>query len=101
MPSHKRRRPKHQRAGCIFCKPHKDERGSTPDRPSVQRRLQDEPQTPGLATAALAADRREEDICDGSCDHCRETGRILDAIHEIPDSHSEPGFRNAPRRAAR
>ena len=23
---HKRRRPKHQRAGCLFCKPHKDER---------------------------------------------------------------------------
>ena len=23
---HKRRRPKHQRAGCLLCKPHKDER---------------------------------------------------------------------------
>lgn len=23
---HKRHRPKHQRAGCLFCKPHKDER---------------------------------------------------------------------------
>jgi hypothetical protein len=23
---HKRRRPKHQRAGCLYCKPHKDER---------------------------------------------------------------------------
>jgi hypothetical protein len=23
---HKRRRPKHRRAGCLFCKPHKDER---------------------------------------------------------------------------
>jgi hypothetical protein len=23
---HKRRRPKHQRAGCLWCKPHKDER---------------------------------------------------------------------------
>lgn len=24
--NHKRRRPKHQRAGCLMCKPHKDER---------------------------------------------------------------------------
>lgn len=24
--NHKRRRPKHQRAGCLWCKPHKDER---------------------------------------------------------------------------
>ena len=23
---HKRRKPKHQRAGCLMCKPHKDER---------------------------------------------------------------------------
>jgi hypothetical protein len=23
---HKRRRPKHRRAGCLWCKPHKDER---------------------------------------------------------------------------
>lgn len=26
MAHHKRKRPKHRRAGCIFCKPHKDER---------------------------------------------------------------------------
>lgn len=42
--NHKRKRPKHQRAGCIFCKPWKDER--TPrterDKPSVRRRLQTE-----------------------------------------------------------
>lgn len=24
--NHKRCRPKHQRAGCLWCKPHKDER---------------------------------------------------------------------------
>lgn len=23
---HKRRKPKHQRRGCLYCKPHKDER---------------------------------------------------------------------------
>lgn len=26
MANHKRKRPKHQRAGCLCCKPHKDER---------------------------------------------------------------------------
>jgi len=26
MPHHKRKRPKHQRRGCLLCKPHKDER---------------------------------------------------------------------------
>lgn len=25
---HKRKRPKHQRAGCLLCKPHKDERAA-------------------------------------------------------------------------
>lgn len=30
---HKRRRPKHRRAGCLYCKPWKDERrGAAPDR---------------------------------------------------------------------
>ena len=24
---HKRKKPKHQRAGCLMCKPHKDNRG--------------------------------------------------------------------------
>lgn len=27
MAHHKRKRPKHQRAGCLLCKPNKDERG--------------------------------------------------------------------------
>lgn len=27
MAHHKRKRAKHQRAGCLLCKPHKDERG--------------------------------------------------------------------------
>jgi hypothetical protein len=26
MANHKRKRPKHLRSGCLFCKPHKDER---------------------------------------------------------------------------
>jgi hypothetical protein len=45
MAHHKRRRPKHQRAGCLFCKPHKDERGAKSgdrERPSVKRKLQAE-----------------------------------------------------------
>lgn len=43
MAHHKRRRPKHQRAGCLFCKPQKDERGPRTPRPSVQRRTQVSP----------------------------------------------------------
>jgi hypothetical protein len=39
--NHKRRRPKHQRGGCLLCKPHKDERESSTKavRFSVQRQL--------------------------------------------------------------
>lgn len=33
---HKRRRPKHQRAGCLYCKPHKDERIEDP--PAQEKR---------------------------------------------------------------
>jgi hypothetical protein len=46
MAHHKRRRPKHQRAGCLMCKPHKDERVKRgyahPDPVSVRRKLQPE-----------------------------------------------------------
>lgn len=40
--NHKRKRPKHQRNGCIMCKPHKDERvgKSSALKPSVKRKLQ-------------------------------------------------------------
>jgi len=43
MAHHKRKRPKHQRGGCLFCKPQKDERGSSEpaDPPSARRRMQD------------------------------------------------------------
>jgi hypothetical protein len=42
MANHKRKRPKHQRAGCLFCKPHKDERAAKTerDKPSLRRKLQ-------------------------------------------------------------
>jgi len=42
MANHKRRRPKHQRAGCIFCKPHKDERmpKAKQEKASVKRKIQ-------------------------------------------------------------
>jgi hypothetical protein len=41
MPHFKRKRPKHQRAGCLLCKPHKDERFAKTPRPGsgVDRRL--------------------------------------------------------------
>jgi hypothetical protein len=44
MANHKRRRPKHQRAGCLLCKPHKDERaGKTgAQKASVRRKVQPE-----------------------------------------------------------
>lgn len=43
MAHHKRRRPKHQRRGCLFCKPYKDERESKSEqKASVKRRTQDD-----------------------------------------------------------
>lgn len=40
--NHKRKRPKHQRAGCLQCKPQKDEREAKSQRarPSIRRRMQ-------------------------------------------------------------
>ena len=38
MAHHKRKKPKHQRAGCIFCKPHKDDRVKKVPKPSDLRR---------------------------------------------------------------
>lgn len=40
--NHKRHRPKHQRAGCLACKPHKDERGKNgASRPPIAQRRRD------------------------------------------------------------
>ncbi len=43
MANHKRRRPKHQRGGCLYCKPHKDERAAkaTPGYASSEALRQD------------------------------------------------------------
>ena len=43
MANHKRKRPKHQRAGCLFCKSWKDERqkgAKDAEKESVRRQLQ-------------------------------------------------------------
>ena len=40
MANHKRGRPKHQRNGCLLCKPHKDERVAKVGPASVERKLQ-------------------------------------------------------------
>jgi hypothetical protein len=40
--NHKRKRPKHQRAGCLLCKPHKDERLTKVPKASDRRRMQEE-----------------------------------------------------------
>ncbi len=41
MAHHKRCRPKHRRAGCLLCKPHKDERVKKLPRGNLLRKLQD------------------------------------------------------------
>lgn len=46
MSHHKRRRPKHQRGGCLFCKGYKDERekgSAEAEAPRVRRRKPDDP----------------------------------------------------------
>jgi hypothetical protein len=37
---HKRKRPKKQRAGCLFCKPHKGNGMKDPDPPAARRKMQ-------------------------------------------------------------
>jgi hypothetical protein len=62
MANHKRGRPKHQRAGCLYCKPHKDNGSRLKDRdpPNLQRRLQEDVEDVDDTT----------DGCDGvSCDY--------------------------------
>lgn len=44
MAHHKRKRPKHQRNGCLMCKPQKDERRKKIAKPSDRRRMQDDEQ---------------------------------------------------------
>jgi hypothetical protein len=41
--NHKRRRPKHQRAGCLSCKAQKDERQPKPKRLKVNQRRKLQP----------------------------------------------------------
>ncbi len=38
--NHKRKRPKHRRAGCLMCKPHKDERTTKEAKPSIEAQAQ-------------------------------------------------------------
>jgi hypothetical protein len=44
MAHHKRKRTKSQRAGCLFCKPHKANHAKAclKEKPSVRRKLQDD-----------------------------------------------------------
>lgn len=46
MAHHKRRRPKHQRAGCLQCKPQKDEREPKRKRLRVNELRKLQPETP-------------------------------------------------------
>jgi hypothetical protein len=42
MANHKRKRPKHQRSGCLMCKPHKDNRRKKQPKTSDKRKMQEE-----------------------------------------------------------
>lgn len=57
MAHHKRRKPKHQRAGCLYCKPYKDERGSN-----------------GKVERAKGADRRRLEAAEQELKEQRERG---------------------------
>ena len=76
MSHHKRRRPKHQRAGCLMCKPHKDERDVTTERPSVQRRLGDELRVDLYDLQGYTPAEIEDATCreDRPCDSCLAAG---------------------------
>ena len=63
--NHKRRRPKHQRAGCLLCKPHKL---TGKDKPSVQRQ----------ATATDIGEEPDEFMLfEGDCVYCGGPGCLL------------------------
>lgn len=67
MANHKRGRPKHQRAGCLLCKPYKDERVKgqrSVDPVNVRRKLQDD-------IADLEDEGPALNECDGDCEYCR------------------------------
>jgi hypothetical protein len=63
---HKRKRPKHQRAGCLQCKPQKDERGpkAASARPSVRRHLQTQEEETGEAISPHAMTAGEQELAD-------------------------------------
>lgn len=58
--NHKRKRPKHQRAGCLMCKPHKDERGKN----SAQAQTLQVKKLPSISELHEDADN------EGECDYC-------------------------------
>lgn len=83
MSHHKRHRPKHQRAGCLYCKTWKDERvkGAAESQPvPVQRALQDDALRD--VQAALDAEPHPAELAaetvDGYCDQigCPECGGL-------------------------
>lgn len=59
--NHKRKRPKHLRAGCLRCKAWKDERAAKGDRikASLQRRLQRESRLQSLGYEDPSGDQTE------------------------------------------
>ena len=80
--NHKRKRPKHQRAGCLLCKYHKDER-----RPRRTRRGEQplRPNPSQFSEAVECSDPESEFWCPDYCESCRaqEAVQAQDAP-EIP-----------------
>jgi hypothetical protein len=79
--NHKRRRPKHQRAGCLWCKPHKDERSADlREPPAAARRMQES--VPALTAEALSelAARDFPDRCGCGLPDCPwdAAGKVVD-----------------------
>jgi len=61
--NHKRGKPKHQRAGCLYCKPHKSKHTSKAkdrERPTVRRKKQPEP----FYCQCCGAERAEDCGCE-------------------------------------
>lgn len=91
--NHKRGRPKHQRAGCLLCKPHKDEREPKTLPANDTRHLQDDG---GIVEALLDDGHYDFDDDDGCC--CVVSGGDLKARFHFVYAHrtGEPKLTPGP-----
>lgn len=105
MAHHKRRRPKHQRAGCLLCKSHKDERtknsngyGGEATRQTKGAALNEQEMIAELGLDQGSLDR----ACDLAMELIRESGEDPDEVvrkagetlsyyHDHPSDDFSPG----------